>query len=200
MLEIRWHGRGGQGLKTAAEALAQTAFLEGNFVTAFPFYGPEREGAAITAFTRIDGAKIRLRCGVYEPDLVVVTDESLLGSKGQEIVKGLKEDGTLIVNTTASPAQIRAKIGFQGKIVTIPATKIAQDLGIKYAYVPILGAVAKILGLSLPSARKGLNKKLLELKLAPKARERNLKGLKRGYKIKPQRSIKRRWMRWARRG
>ena len=182
MLEIRWHGRGGQGLVTGALALAQTAFLEGNYVTAFPFYGPEREGAAITAFTRIDRAKIRLHCGIYEPDLVVVTDESLLGSKGQEIVEGLKEDGTLIVNTTASPEQIRAKLGFQGRIVTIPATRIAQDLKIKYAYVPILGVIAKILGLSLPSAKKGLNKKLLELKLPSKARKKNLKALERGYK------------------
>jgi len=181
MIEIRWHGRGGQGLVTGALALAQTAFLEGNFVTAFPFYGPEREGAAITAFTRIDRAKIRLHCGIYEPDLVVVTDESLLSSKGKEIVEGLKKEGILVVNSSSSPDQIRRRVGFQGKIVTIPATRIAEGVDIKFAYVPLLGAIVKIQGLSLSSAKEGLRKKLPR-ELSPEVIGKNLEALKKGYK------------------
>lgn len=182
MVEIRWHGRAGQGCRTAAKASAQAAFLQGGyFVKAFPYHGPERKGAPITAFTHIDKAKIRICSALSEPDLVAVVDASLLSAQGQEIVEGLKRDGILIANTTIPPAQIRAKLGFEGKIVTISATKIAQDADTTFAYVPILGGLAKILGLSLRSAKKGLNKKLLELKLSSEARKKSLKALEKGY-------------------
>ena len=100
-LEIRWHGRGGQGAKTAALLLADVAFKTGAYVQGFPEYGPERMGAPITAYNRISNNEIRVHSNIYTPDLVVVVDESLLESV--DVTAGLKEEGAIIVNTAKTP-------------------------------------------------------------------------------------------------
>ena len=106
MIEIRWHGRGGQGAKTAALLLADVAFTKGMYVQGFPEYGPERMGAPITAYNRLDAQPIRIHSNIYDPDIVVVVDESLVGPA--DVTAGLKEGGALIINTSHSPEEIRS--------------------------------------------------------------------------------------------
>lgn len=133
MIEIRWHGRAGQGAKTASQLLAASALERGKFVQAFPEYGPERSGAPMRAYTRIDDAPVRRRYGITEPDAVVVLDESLL--REVDVAEGLREEGLLIVNTENElPGAVR-----------VPATRIA-DAGGGYVNVVMLGAVAAALG------------------------------------------------------
>jgi len=115
VVEIRWHARGGQGAKTASELLAEAAFNTGKYVQGFPEYGPERMGAPITAYNRISDAKIRVHSNIYEPDYVVVVDETLLGSV--DVTAGLKEDGAIVINTPKTPKEIVPKLkGYNGKI------------------------------------------------------------------------------------
>ena len=119
-LEIRWHGRGGQGAKTAALLLADVAFKTGKYVQGFPEYGPERMGAPITAYNRISDEVIRVHSNIYTPGLVVVVDETLLHSV--DVTAGLKEDGAIIVNTPKSADEIKPMLnGYQGKVYTVDA-------------------------------------------------------------------------------
>ena len=106
--EIRWHGRGGQGAKTAALLLADVAFKTGKYVQGFPEYGPERMGAPITAYNRISDQPIRVHSNIYTPDLVVVVDETLLHSV--DVTDGLKEDGAVIINSSKEPEQLRSML------------------------------------------------------------------------------------------
>ena len=108
MVEIRWHGRGGQGAKTASLLLADVAFSSGMYVQGFPEYGPERMGAPITAYNRIGNEPIRVHSNIYEPNFVVVVDETLI--KAIEVEKGLKEGGAIIVNSERSPEELRAEL------------------------------------------------------------------------------------------
>jgi len=141
VVEIRWHGRGGQGAKTASLLLADAAFNTGNTSRVFPEYGPERMGAPITAYNRISDEKLTIHSNIYEPDYVVVVDDTLLTSV--DVTAGLKEDGAIIVNTPKTPDEIRPLLkGYKGKVCTIDARKISiETLGKYFPNTPMLGAV-----------------------------------------------------------
>lgn len=144
MIEIRWHGRGGQGAKTASLLLADVAFSSGMYVQGFPEYGPERMGAPITAYNRIGREPVRVHSNIYEPNFVVVVDETLI--KSIEVEKGLKEGGAIIVNSERSADELREEMrGYTGKIYTCNARKISEDcLGKYFPNTPMLGAVVKV--------------------------------------------------------
>lgn len=143
-IEIRWHGRGGQGAKTAALLLADVAFKTGAYVQGFPEYGPERMGAPITAFNRISKNDIRVHSNIYTPDLVVVVDETLLASV--DVTAGLKEDGAIIVNTEKEPEEIKPMLkGYPGKVYTVDARKISVEaLGKYFPNSPMLAAAVAV--------------------------------------------------------
>lgn len=144
VVEIRWHGRGGQGAKTASLLLADAAFNTGKYIQGFPEYGPERMGAPITAYNRISEDKLTIHSNIYEPDYVVVVDDTLLASV--DVTAGLKEDGAIIVNTTKTPEQVKPLLkGYKGKVCTIDARTISIDtLGKYFPNTPMLGAVVKV--------------------------------------------------------
>ncbi|TYQ14797.1 UNVERIFIED_CONTAM: pyruvate ferredoxin oxidoreductase gamma subunit [Acetivibrio alkalicellulosi] len=146
VVEIRWHGRGGQGAKTASLLLADAAFNTGKYIQGFPEYGPERMGAPITAYNRISEEKLTIHSNIYEPDYVVVVDETLLASV--PVTSGLKEDGAIIINTTRTPEEVRPVLkGYKGKVCTIDARTISIDtLGKYFPNTPMLGAVVKVSG------------------------------------------------------
>lgn len=146
-LEIRWHGRGGQGAKTAALLLADAAFQTGQYVQGFPEYGPERMGAPITAYNRISKEPIRVHSNIYMPDLVMVVDETLLHSV--DVAAGLKEDGAIIINTQKSKEEILPLLnGFTGSVYTIDARKISQEtLGKNFPNSPMLAAAVAVTGI-----------------------------------------------------
>ena len=143
-LEIRWHGRGGQGAKTAALLLADVAFKTGAYVQGFPEYGPERMGAPITAFNRISNEEIRVHSNIYTPDLVVVVDETLLISV--DVTAGLKEEGAIIVNTPKSADEIRPLLnGYKGRVYTLDARVISEEaLGKYFPNSPMLAAAVAV--------------------------------------------------------
>ncbi|MCI8563685.1 MAG: pyruvate synthase [Lachnospiraceae bacterium] len=143
-IEIRWHGRGGQGAKTAALLLADVAFKTGRNVQGFPEYGPERMGAPITAYNRISSDKIRVHSNIYHPDFVVVVDETLLGSV--DVTAGLKNSGAIIVNTAKSKEEIQEHLnGYEGRVYTIDARKISvETLGKNFPNSPMLAAAVAV--------------------------------------------------------
>ena len=146
MTEIRWHGRGGQGAKTAALLLADVAFNIGMHVQGFPEYGPERMGAPITAYNRIGEKEIRVHSNIYHPDYVVVVDSGLL--KAVDVTKGLSPEGGIIVNTSKTPEQIKESLGgYTGKVYTIDAKKVSVAcLGKYFPNTPMLAAIVKVSG------------------------------------------------------
>ena len=143
-VEIRWHGRGGQGAKTACLLLADVAFSSGKHVQGFPEYGPERMGAPITAYNRITDEHCKVHSNIYTPDYVVVVDETLL--KSVDVTKGLKETGALIINSKKTPEEIRPMLnGYEGKVCAVDAEKISMEtLGRNFPNTPMLGAVVKV--------------------------------------------------------
>ncbi len=143
-IEIRWHGRGGQGAKTAALLLADVCFKTGAYVQGFPEYGPERMGAPITAFNRISSKEIRVHSNIYEPDLVVVVDETLLSSV--DVTAGLKKDGAIIVNTSKSAEEIKPLLGgYAGGVYTVDARSISVEaLGKYFPNTPMLAAAVAV--------------------------------------------------------
>jgi len=147
MLEIRWHGRGGQGAKTASLLLADVAFSTGMHVQGFPEYGPERMGAPITAYNRLSDKVLRIHSNIYEPDLVVVVDETLMDSV--PVTAGLKPGGAILVNSSRSPAEVRAQFpGYAGRLYIIDARQISQrEIGRNMPNTPLLAAVVRIIGL-----------------------------------------------------
>ena len=145
-LEIRWHGRGGQGAKTAALLLADVAFKTGQYVQGFPEYGPERMGAPITAYNRISKDVIRVHSNIYTPDLVVVVDETLLHSVN--VTSGLKEDGAIIINSPKAAEELRPLLnGYKGKVFTVDARRISVEaLGKNFPNSPMLAAAVAVSG------------------------------------------------------
>lgn len=145
-IEIRWHGRGGQGAKTAALLLADVAFKTGKYVQGFPEYGPERMGAPITAYNRISAEPITIHSNIYYPDYVAVVDDSLL--EHIDVTHGLKPEGAVIVNTQRSKEEITAMLGgYQGRVYTIDARDISiKALGKNYPNSPMLAAVVAVTG------------------------------------------------------
>lgn len=148
LIEIRWHGRGGQGAKTAALLLADVAFNNGLYVQGFPEYGPERMGAPITAYNRLSKNLIRVHSNIYDPDYVVVVDETLI--ECVDVASGIKEGGAIIVNTQRSKEEVKAELAqksYHGDIYTIDARKISMEaLGKYFPNSPMLAAVVKVTG------------------------------------------------------
>lgn len=144
LIEIRWHGRGGQGAKTASLLLADAAFNTGKYIQGFPEYGPERMGAPITAYNRISDERINIHSNIYEPDYVVVVDETLISSI--DVTAGLKETGAIIINTEKTPEEVKKCLkGYNGKVCTINARKISEEtIGKNFPNTPMLGAVVKV--------------------------------------------------------
>ncbi|MCL2820923.1 MAG: 2-oxoacid:acceptor oxidoreductase family protein [Oscillospiraceae bacterium] len=151
MVEVRWHGRGGQGAKTASLLLADAAFNTGKFVQGFPEYGPERMGAPITAYNRISDERCPIHSNIYEPDYVVVVDATLLSAV--DVTGGLKKEGAIIINSAKSPEELKPLLeGYEGGVYTIDAGKIAEEeIGRNIPNTPMLGAVVKVSGV-IPEA------------------------------------------------
>jgi pyruvate ferredoxin oxidoreductase gamma subunit len=147
LIEIRWHGRGGQGAKTASLLLADAAFNTGKYIQGFPEYGPERMGAPITAYNRISDEPITVHSNIYEPDYVVVVDDSLLDCV--DVTAGLKQEGAIVINTTKGGEEIRSKLkGYAGNVYTIDARKVSMEtLGKYFPNTPMLAAVVKVSGI-----------------------------------------------------
>ena len=144
LIEIRWHGRGGQGAKTASLLLADAAFNTGKYIQGFPEYGPERMGAPITAYNRISDTPITIHTNIYEPDYVVVVDDTLLESV--DVTSGLKENGAIVINTTKSEDYLKKVLkGYKGSIYTIDARKVSlETLGKYFPNTPMLAAIVKV--------------------------------------------------------
>ena len=144
LIEIRWHGRGGQGAKTASLLLADAAFNTGKYIQGFPEYGPERMGAPITAYNRISDEPITIHSNIYEPDYVVVVDDTLLESVN--VTAGLKETGAIIINTTKDDEYLKEALkGYNGDIYKIDARKVSMEtLGKYFPNTPMLAAVVKV--------------------------------------------------------
>ena len=142
MIEVRVHGRGGQGGVTSAEMLAIAAINEGKFAQAFPSFGPERRGAPVIAFARVSEQRIRNRTKVYSPDIVLVLDPSVLSIVN--VTEGLKEDGMLVINSAKSIAELRREYGFKTDLARVDATHIAlEELGLPITNTTMLGAAVK---------------------------------------------------------
>lgn len=144
LIEIRWHGRGGQGAKTASLLLADAAFNTGKYIQGFPEYGPERMGAPITAYNRISNSPITIHSNIYEPDYVVVVDDTLLDSV--DVASGLKENGAIIINSTQDNEKIKQSLShYKGSIYKIDAKKISMEaLGKYFPNTPMLAAIVKV--------------------------------------------------------
>ncbi len=184
LVEIRWHGRGGQGAKTASLLLAEVGFALGKYVQGFPEYGPERMGAPITAYNRIDDQRISIHSNIYQPDYVVVVDETLLSSI--DVTAGLKDRGAIIINTEKDPSEVREKLkGYSGEVYTIDARRISTEaLGGYFPNVPMLGAVSKVMGLAEDDILVEKMEKSFAHKFAskPAVIEGNMKALKAALK------------------
>lgn len=175
MIEVRFHGRGGQGAVTSAELMAQAAIAEGKYGQAFPSFGPERRGAPLQAFLRISEKPIRLREKIYAPDVVLVLDPALLASGG--VKNGLKADGTLVANSSKNVSAVRGECGFSGRTAVVDASKIAEEeLGVPITNTTMLGALLKAAGLiDLDSIKEPLKARFGKLA------EKNWKALERAY-------------------
>ncbi|MBR0490855.1 MAG: 2-oxoacid:acceptor oxidoreductase family protein [Clostridia bacterium] len=147
LIEIRWHGRGGQGAKTASLLLADAAFNTGKYIQGFPEYGPERMGAPITAYNRISDTPITIHSNIYEPDYVVVVDDTLLESV--DVTAGLKQDGAIVINTTKDGEYLKSVLkGYKGSVYTIDARKVSMEtLGKYFPNTPMLAAIVKVSGI-----------------------------------------------------
>ena len=167
-VEIRWHGRGGQGAKTAALLLADVAFKTGKYVQGFPEYGPERMGAPITAYNRISDRKITIHSNIYTPDYVAVVDDTLLESI--DVTQGLNPEGGIVVNTQKPREEIVSLLrGYQGKIYTLDAREISvKALGKYFPNSPMLAAVVAISGVISPAVFLKEMKASFEHKFAKK--------------------------------
>jgi pyruvate ferredoxin oxidoreductase gamma subunit len=183
ILEIRWHGRGGQGAKTAALLLGEAALSLGKYIQAFPEYGPERMGAPVASFNRISSTPISLHCSITDPKIVIVLDQTLMGKV--EVTDGLPADGMLIVNTTKSPAEVRKQLNLKGaKVYTVDASGISKaTIGREIPNTPMMGALVKASGLlEIDSMLKNTEEKLKK-KFAskPEIVAGNLKAIKKAY-------------------
>jgi pyruvate ferredoxin oxidoreductase gamma subunit len=176
MIEIRWHGRGGQGAVTSVETLALAAIGEGQYAQGFPSFGPERRGAPVAAFNRIDDKKIRVRSGIYNPDVVIVLDASLMSLVN--VAEGLKPEGTLIVNTAKSPEEVKKETGFKGTVGTVDASTIArEEMGVPITNTTMIGAAVKATGLvKIESVKEPLKKRFGRIA------QKNINAMERAYK------------------
>jgi len=178
VLEVRWHGRGGQGAWTASELLARAAIWEGKHIQSFPEFGPERMGAPVTAFTRISTEPIKVHCAVYNPDVVAVLDPTLL--KTVPVTEGSSEEGSIIINSKDDPAEIRRVLNSdRGKVWVVSATEIAiKVLGMPITNTAMLGAVARVTGIVSLESLKKVVKERFKLDIA----EKNFAVIEEAYK------------------
>ncbi|MCL2028816.1 MAG: 2-oxoacid:acceptor oxidoreductase family protein [Deltaproteobacteria bacterium] len=176
MIEVRFHGRGGQGAVTSSELMAQTAILGGKYAQAFPNFGPERRGAPVASFLRISDSPIRMREKIYTPNVVVVLDPGLM--KISKVDAGLKEDGFLIINSAKPPAEIREAFGFRQKIATVDALHIAlEELQVPITNTVMMGALSKVMGVATPDQVRGP----LEDRFGARLAAMNLRAFERAY-------------------
>ena len=179
LIEIRWHGRGGQGAKTASLLLADAAFNTGKYIQGFPEYGPERMGAPITAYNRISDTPITIHSNIYEPDYVVVVDDTLLATV--PVTSGLKEEGAIVINTTKEPEELKKLLnGYNGAIYTIDARKVSEEaLGRYFPNTPMLAAIVKVAGIMKDEELLADMQKSFKHKFAkkPEVIEGNMKAL-----------------------
>ncbi|KMY68023.1 pyruvate synthase [Desulfocarbo indianensis] len=175
MIEVRFHGRGGQGAVTSCELMAQAAIAEGKYAQAFPSFGPERRGAPLQAFLRISDEPIRLREKIYEPDVVVVLDPALLATGN--VRDGLKPGGTLVANSSKTIEAVRGECGYTGRTAVVDATKIAEEeMGVPITNTTMLGALLKAaLLVELDSLKAPLDARF------GKIAGKNLKSLERAF-------------------
>ena len=184
LIEIRWHGRGGQGAKTAALLLGDAALASGKYIQAFPEYGPERMGAPVASFNRISSKPILLHSGVTNPDIVAVLDPTLIESVN--VIEGVLEGGTILVNTNKTPQEVKQELGLKGniKVFTVDASTISKEtIGREIPNTPMLGALIKATGIlnfkeMLEDTKAKLEKKF---KSKPEVIEGNLKAIERAY-------------------
>jgi len=175
MIEIRFHGRGGQGAVTSAELLALAAIKEAKYAMAFPSFGPERRGAPVVAFCRISDERIRVRSVIQHPDIVLVLDPSIL--RLVDVCNGLKADGILVTNTRFSPDEIRKELGIHYRVATVDAAGIAkEELGVPITNTTMLGALLKAADLVDKESMQGPLKDRFG-RLA----ERNIRAFERAY-------------------
>lgn len=184
LIEIRWHGRGGQGAKTASLLLADAAFNTGKYIQGFPEYGPERMGAPITAYNRISDKPITIHSNIYEPDYVVVVDDTLLSSV--PVTAGLKKDGAIVINTTKNEEELKELLkGYEGAVYTIDARKVSQEaLGRYFPNTPMLAAIVKVTGIMSDEELLEDMKKSFQHKFAkkPEVIDGNMKALESALK------------------
>ena len=176
LIEIRWHGRGGQGAVTSAELLAQAAISEGKYAQAFPSFGPERRGAPVLSFVRIDSQQpIRVRAEITEPDVVVVLDPGLL--RIMKVTAGLKANGMVVINTSKQAEQIGQEFGLNWALATVDATKVAKEiLGVPIVNTTMIGAVIKATGIvNLDSLMEPVKHRFGRLA------DRNINAMKKAY-------------------
>lgn len=175
-IEIRWHGRGGQGAVTSAELVAQAAIREDKYAQAFPAFSPERRGAPVLAFNRVNREDpIRTRAEVDQPDVVIVLDSGLLSIVNP--TSGLKETGIIIVNTKKTSDEIRKELGIKQRVATVDATKIAMEtLGVPIVNTTMIGALIKTTGvIEMESMEAPLQKRFGRLA------ERNVQAMKKAF-------------------
>jgi pyruvate ferredoxin oxidoreductase gamma subunit len=179
MIEVRWHGRAGQGAKTVSHLLAVAMLDSGDWVQAFPDYGPERSGAPMRAYNRSDTAPVRRRTAVAQPHAVVVLDESLV--EEEDVTAGLKADGVLIVNTERSAADFGPCLRWRGKVLCVPAERIAAAAGVRRSNIVLLGALARVLGRPpLGALQRAVSEMMGEPRFLP-LREATLAALAAGH-------------------
>ena len=181
MIEVRWHGRGGQGAKTASQFLGEAALDIGKYIQAFPEYGPERAGAPMKSYTRISDTVITIHSSVTNPDIVVVIDPTLVGSI--DVTEGLGDKGVILVNTDKSPKDIRKVLDFtKGRVATVDATKISlETLGVPMPNMPMLGALLKVNPLvTIDQLSERVKGKFLK-KIGEEKTNANIEGIKRAY-------------------
>ncbi|MFH1540337.1 MAG: 2-oxoacid:acceptor oxidoreductase family protein [Elusimicrobiota bacterium] len=182
IIEVRWHGRGGQGAKTAALLFAEAAFATGKYVQGFPEYGPERMGAPVQSFNRLSDIPITLHCGIANPNFVVVLDPTLM--KTVDVISGLSNEGAIIVNTEKSVDDMRKELNFKGRVFVINASKIAKEcFGKEIPNTPMMGALVKVTNFLEISGVLEDTKKKLEKKFShkPEIIDGNIKSIKRAY-------------------
>ncbi len=177
MIEVRWHGRGGQGIVTVSRLLAEAALLDGKYVQAFPEFGPERRGAPVTGYTRISDEPISIHSHIYTPDIVVIVDPTLMGNAN--VAKGLVEGGTIVAHTERSPTEAKKDLGIaNAKVYTVNATRIALDiLGRPIYNTAMLGALAK----AAPVATLQSLDKVVAKRFPGPVGEKNIAAIKRAY-------------------
>jgi pyruvate ferredoxin oxidoreductase gamma subunit len=181
LIQMRWHSRGGQGAKTAADFFTQVSISEGKYSQAFPEYGPERSGAPMRSYTRVSSEPIKLHSAVYNPNTVIILDPTLIETV--DVWDGLAEDGAVIINTQLSPEETRKKFNISGfKVFTIDATRIALDeLGRNIPNMPMVGALVKVTGLvKLDNVIEGL-RNTFSGKFGKEVVEKNVKAINRAY-------------------